>query len=175
MFRRHGLNRGARIAALLAAGTLLVGASLPGLEQSLLYPHNSERARAALPPMQWDAGLAADAREWARYLAATGQFEHFEEFSDDPNAQGENLWMGTRSAFSPETMVGHWIEEKKDFKPGVFPDNSRTGDLADVGHYTQIMWRDTSRVGCAIAADAENEYLVCRYSATGNVVGERPF
>lgn len=175
MFRCSKLDRGARMAAIVAAGSMLIGAALPSLEQRLLYSHNTERARANLPAMHWDAGLAADAAKWSRHLAATGRFEHFEEFSDDPDAQGENLWMGTRDAFSPETMVGHWIGEKKHFKPGVFPNNSMTGDLADVGHYTQIMWRDTSKVGCAIAANAEDEFLVCRYSATGNVIGERPF
>lgn len=172
MLRR---NHAIRIATVLASGLFLIGASLPSLEQRLLYAHNTERARVALPSMQWDAELSADAAQWARHLATTGQFEHFEEFSDDPDAQGENLWMGTRGAFAPETMVGHWIAEKKDFKPGVFPNNSRTGDVEDVGHYTQIMWRDTTRMGCAIARSAEDEYLVCRYSATGNVIGERPF
>lgn len=165
----------AAISALLVAAPALTGATLPTLEQRLLNPHNAERVRAGVPPMQWDAQLATDAQQWARHLAATGQFEHFEEVSDDPDAQGENLWMGTRGAFSPEVMVGHWIEEKKDFKPGVFPDNSRTGDLEDVGHYTQIVWRDTRNVGCAIARNAADEFLVCRYSATGNVIGERPF
>jgi hypothetical protein len=89
--------------------------------------------------------------------------------------QGENLWLGTESHFSPEEMVGTWIEEKSHFKPGIFPDNSRTGDLDDVGHYTQLMWRGTERVGCAIRANGEYDILVCRYSAAGNVIGERPF
>ena len=55
------------------------------------------------------------------------------------------------------------------------PDNSRTGDLEDVGHYTQLMWRDTDRVGCAVEANGEYDILVCRYAAAGNVIGERPF
>lgn len=171
----RNILRTAGMAALAAMGPLLSGAALPSLEQRLLYTHNTERARADVPAMRWDSALAADARVWAHHLAATGQFEHFEEFSDDPEAQGENLWMGTRGAFAPETMVSHWIEEKKDYRPGVFPNNSRTGDLNDVGHYTQVMWRDTTRVGCAIIANARNEYLVCRYAASGNVIGERPF
>jgi hypothetical protein len=72
-------------------------------------------------------------------------------------------------------MVEGWIEEKRHFRPGRFPDNSRTGDFADVGHYTQLMWRATDRVGCALAAGAEEEVLVCRYRTAGNVVGEVPF
>ena len=72
-------------------------------------------------------------------------------------------------------MVEGWIEEKKYFRPGRFPDNSTTGDFADVGHYTQLMWRETGRVGCALAEGAAEEVLVCRYRTAGNVVGERPF
>ena len=72
-------------------------------------------------------------------------------------------------------MVGRWIEEKRDFKPGIFPANSRTGRLEDVGHYTQLMWRSTERVGCAITQNADYDFLVCRYLEGGNVIGERPF
>lgn len=154
---------------------LLIGAAAPETETLILGAHNRERARIELPAMHWDAALARDAQKWADHMAATGRFEHYEQISYDPDAQGENLWMGTRGAYSPETMVSHWIEEKKDFVPGVFPRNSLTGDLEDVGHYTQIVWRNTGRVGCAIAAGDEDEFLVCRYAEGGNVIGERPF
>jgi hypothetical protein len=142
-------------------------------DSRLLAAHNRERTAAGLAPLGWDEGLAADAEEWAAELAATGEFEHSADDEDDP--QGENLWEGTRASFTPEDMVGMWIEEKKHFKPGIFPDNSRTGDLEDIGHYTQLMWRDTGRVGCAKRSNAENDVLVCRYAAAGNVIGERPF
>jgi hypothetical protein len=72
-------------------------------------------------------------------------------------------------------MVGLWVEEKKNFRPGRFPDNSRTGQVEDVGHYTQIVWRSTTRVGCAVTRNSSDEYLVCRYSQGGNVLGEQVF
>ena len=72
-------------------------------------------------------------------------------------------------------MVGLWIEEKKHLLPGPIPSNSATGRFEDVGHYTQLMWRDTGRVGCAVAAGEQYEILVCRYRTAGNVVGEEPF
>ena len=172
MTKRTGL---AKVALLLALAPALIGAVAPDRDMLILAAHNRERAMLDLPAMRWDAKLAVDARQWAQYLAASGEFEHFEEESDDPDAQGENLWMGTRGAFSPETMVRHWAQEKKDFVYGTFPDNSRTGDLEDVGHYTQIVWRDTGAVGCAIVSNDEDDYLVCRYAASGNVMGEKPY
>ena len=68
-----------------------------------------------------------------------------------------------------------WIEEKKDYRPGIFPANSRTGKFEDIGHYTQLMWRATGKVGCALANGRPYEVLVCRYREAGNVEGERPF
>ena len=79
--------------------------------------------------------------------------------------------MGTRGAFSFEAMVGGWSSERKDFVPGVFPAVSRAGSWEKVGHYTQMVWPTTTRVGCAIASNATSDYLVCRYSPAGNVIG----
>ena len=163
-------------AALAMLSSLLIGSI--GLDTNfdsrLLAAHNRERSAAGLEPLRWDDGLKADAAEWAAYLAETGEFEHMED-EDEAEPQGENLWEGTRAAFTPEDMVGMWIAEKRHFKPGIFPDNSRTGNLDDVGHYTQLMWRDTGKVGCARSSNDENDVLVCRYAAAGNVIGERPF
>jgi hypothetical protein len=174
-----GIGNKARLAAavsLALAAPLLTGATgrLTSLDQRLLAAHNRERSEAGIAPLAWDPALAAEAAAWGSELAASGRFEHAGDTGDD-DPQGENLWAGTRGAYAPEEMVDGWVEEKKDFRPGRFPDNSRTGDYEDVGHYTQLMWRDTDRVGCALAAGAEEEVLVCRYRTAGNVVGEVPF
>jgi hypothetical protein len=166
----------AATAALALAAPLLIGGTgrLTSLDQRLLAAHNRERDALGIAPLAWDPVLAREAAAWGSELAASGAFEHDEDRGgDDP--QGENLWAGTRGAYAPEEMVGGWIEEKKYFRPGRFPENSTTGDFADIGHYTQLMWRETDRVGCALAAGAAEEVLVCRYRTAGNVVGERPF
>ncbi|MGJ3627423.1 CAP domain-containing protein [Sphingomonas sp. MMS24-JH45] len=75
----------------------------------------------------------------------------------------------------PEAMVDAWAREKRYYKPGVFPDNSTTGHVADVGHYTQLMWRATRRVGCAVARGVREDVLVCRYAEAGNYRGETAF
>ena len=164
-------------AAMLLVAPLIVGSTgrLTSLDDRLLAAHNRERAAAGLPPLAWDQALAADAADGGDGLAAIDDIQHYPDDPEDPEPQGENLWLGTSGYYSPEAMVGMWIEEKKHFVPGVFPANSRTGNLDDVGHYTQLMWRDTGRVGCALAEGSEDEILVCRYSTAGNVMGERVF
>ena len=146
---------------------------LANCDLRVLATQNSERARLGLGPLRWNADLAASAASWASRLAATHRFQHARE---DPIApEGENLWEGTRGYYPPEAMVNAWIRERKYFKPGIFPDNSTTGNVEDVGHFTQLAWRDTTQVGCAMAQNAEYDILACRYSQAGNYVGQRPF
>jgi hypothetical protein len=135
----------------------------------ILAAHNQVRAEAGVAPLAWDSALGDAAANYAVYLAVTNSFQHSEQ-SHRPDT-GENLWMGTRGAFSFEAMVGGWSSEQKDFVPGVFPAVSRAGSWEKVGHYTQMVWPSTTRVGCAIASNATRDYLVCRYSPAGNVMG----
>lgn len=166
---------GAAAIALLSPLVLGSVGQRTDLDQRLLAAHNRERAALGVPALAWSDGLAHDAAGWAEQLARAGAFEHSPDDPADPDPQGENLWAGTRGSYGPEAMVGGWIEEKTNFKPGVFPDVSRTGNWDDVGHYTQVAWRATGEVGCAVARGAAEDVLVCRYAAGGNVEGERPF
>jgi hypothetical protein len=172
---RFGRLAGA--AALCLCLPLLAGATgrLTSLDGRILAAHNRERSDAGLPAMRWDAALAADAAEWGEQLAAMDDIEHSPDDPDDEDPQGENLWLGTSGYFTPEQMVGMWVEEKRHFVARPIPYASKTGNFDDVGHYTQLMWRETGEVGCALTEGAENEILVCRYSTAGNVEGERAF
>jgi hypothetical protein len=169
--------RAAALMALCLSAPLLTGATgrLTSLDSRVLAAHNRERTDAGLPQLRWDPALAADAAEWGEELAAIDDIEHAPDDPDDPEPQGENLWLGSRGHFAPEQMVGMWIEEKKHYVARPIPYSSRTGKFDDVGHYTQVMWRDTGSVGCALANGRAYEILVCRYSTAGNVEGERPF
>lgn len=161
------------IALLATIGAPILGGADSGFEARIVARHNSERASLGVPPLAWDPALARSARAWANRLAATNSFKHAPENQAAP--EGENLWAGTRNRFSPEAMVDAWARERRYFKPGRFPDNSTTGHVADVGHYTQLMWRDTRSVGCALARGDREDVLVCRYSSAGNYEGEIPF
>jgi hypothetical protein len=139
--------------------------------ESLLGIHNAERAAVGSAPLLWDPVLAVAAGVYAAELARTGVLRH------SPRAarpgQGENLWMGTRGAFAPAQMAGSWASERRWFRPGIFPSVSNTGNWADVGHYTQMIWPTTTRVGCALASSARADFLVCRYAPAGNIDGRR--
>ncbi len=141
------------------------------VEARLLAAHNDERRRVGAPPLLWSADLEVEARSWARELIATGRFAH----DPRPHGHGENLWTGWGDrTWTPEEMVEDWIEERKDYRPGVFPNVSRTGNWTAVGHYTQLIWAGTTHVGCAIEARGDQQLLACRYAPPGNVDGRRP-
>jgi hypothetical protein len=148
------------------------GAAL--LREAMLAGHNDARAALGLPPLVWNAALAADADRYADELARTGRFEHSPQPRGAP-PQGENLWTGTRGAYSYREMVGHWVEERRFYRPLPVPESSASGRFGDVGHYTQIVWRATQEVGCALARNTRDDFLVCRYLPTGNIVGETPY
>jgi len=137
----------------------------------MVEAHNRLRERFGVPALSWDESLAADAKAYAETLARTQRFRHAAQ-TDTDAVQGENLWMGTRTAYDYAEMTGAWIEEGAHVRPGRFPEVSTTGSWHDVGHFTQMVWGDTQRLGCAIAANAEDEVLVCRYFPAGNVMGE---
>ncbi|MEO1045150.1 MAG: CAP domain-containing protein [Pseudomonadota bacterium] len=143
------------------------------LRRTMMQTHNAARRDVGAAALSWDNTLARSAQIYADKLARTGRFEHDPD-NTGPAAQGENLWMGTRNAFGYAEMAGGWVDERKMFKPGIFPDNSTTGRWSDVGHYTQIIWPTNTHMGCALASSRSNDYLVCRYSPGGNIVGRDP-
>lgn len=147
----------------------------PSVNQTerLLVVHNAERTRLGLPPLVWNFALARDAGDYARILLARGQLQHASPA--DRKDHGENLWMGTAGAWDSAGMVGMFLDERRNFRAARFPDVSLTGNWTDVGHYTQIVWRETREVGCAIDSGNGKDVLVCRYHPAGNVLGQNPY
>ena len=159
------------LAGLCAAAPAPASSFASEFPARILAAHNAERARMGMAPLVWDAALGTAAATYAQQMAFTGMFQHSNRQAR--RGVGENLWMGTHGAFSPEAMVGGWASEKRYFMPGVFPNNSRSGNWEDVGHYTQMIWPTTTRVGCALASTARVDYLVCRYATAGNIDGHK--
>lgn len=163
---------------LLPVSTLILASlAAPGSAQRmdpiaarLLAAHNAARAAAGQPPLAWDPALAAAAASYAQALAASGTLQHSPKQSRP--GQRENLWMGTAGAYSPEQMIRTFVDERRYFKNGVFPDVSTTGNWMDVSHYTTMIWPTTTRVGCAVNRARGFDFLVCRYSPPGNIDGK---
>ena len=132
---------------------------------AILDEHNRERAEVRSPPLHWDPQLAAGAEAYANVLARTGQLVHAPRAGrgiERENLSSGNLW------WTPRQMINNWLKEKRDFKPGIYPDVSTTGRWEDVSHYTQMIWPTTTSLGCGFASGSGLQWLVCRYSPGGN-------
>ena len=139
------------------------------LATRLLAAHNQARAEAGVPPLVWDRELAAAAAAYGPTLTHLGRPIHAERLGR--NCPHENLLQSSRGGRTPEQMVAYWVSERHNYVPGTFPNVSRTGRWSDVAHYTQIIWRATTRVGCAVHADLNYDWLICRYTPPGNIDG----
>lgn len=144
-------------------------AALPPFARDMLAVHNAERSRFGYQPLRWNPALAANAQVYARQLARTGQLAHAPR--EGRGIERENLSKGL-VGWNADQLMASWIAERRLFRPGVFPNVSTTGNWYDVGHYSQMIWPETTDIGCAMATGSGFSWLVCRYSPGGNKDGK---
>jgi pathogenesis-related protein 1 len=132
--------------------------------RDIVSAHNMVRARVEVPPLVWSGRLASIAQAWANNLLTRNDFSH----RPDPH-YGENLFEIMGANASSAEVVGDWASESRRYN---YTSNKCRGVC---GHYTQIVWRDTKEVGCAIARGNGREVWVCNYDPPGNWVGKRPY
>jgi uncharacterized protein YkwD len=128
--------------------------------------HNEKRAtdrNVIAPPLVWDKELATAAEQYAQNMADSGSFNHDSNRGD----VGENLYMSTGTA-GCQVASEAWYNEVDNYSPG-----SPVGgfSIGAVGHYTQMMWKSTKKLGCGAASGRGGTYVVCRYFPAGNIVG----
>lgn len=167
--------------ALIACSGPVLGEGSSSLEHprmaAMLEAHNDARAFATpdpvppLAPLGWSDALASDAAEWTGRCRA----------AHDPRLDGQGeSWYATSSSGQTTAwdVVVAWASESADYD---LEANACTGTC---GHYTQLVWRETTEVGCAfqacesaMGADFRDggEIWVCRYAPAGNSAGERPY
>jgi uncharacterized protein YkwD len=141
-------------------------AMAPSMPESMLEGHNALRARLKLKPLIWSDKLARAAQEWADTLVKEGAFRH------RPRSPfGQNLYDIIGSEFLPQQIINGWAGEAKDFDYAA--NLCKEGRIC--GHYTQMVWRETKELGCAVAHGGNREVWVCEYSPPGNIFGMRPY
>ena len=133
----------------------------------ILAIHNAERAAVGAQPLCWNPQLANDAAIYAAEMARTRQFQHSSRTGR--GIARENL-LSAPIGYSTDRMMGLWVAEKRDFRPGIFP-NVCNGDWSRCAHYTQMIWPTTTDIGCGMAPGGGYNWLVCRYSPGGNKDG----
>ncbi|KAJ4716071.1 pathogenesis-related protein 1-like [Melia azedarach] len=134
--------------------------------QDYVNAHNAARAQVGVGPVTWDDRVAAFARNYANQRIGDCKLIH----SGGP--YGENLaW--SSGDLSGTDAVKLWVDEKANYNY-----NSNTCAAGKVcGHYTQVVWRDSVRIGCAKVKcnNGAGTFIGCNYDPRGNIVGKKPY
>lgn len=145
--------------------------NMPTQIAEFLKVHNDARAEVGAPPLVWDDKLAAFAQEWADHLVAKGGgLEHRTD-----NKYGENL-----AGYMPETGMRPvhgaklWYDEIKNYDA---VNNTKVDpNGVAIGHYTQMVWRKSTKVGFGIAMGNDGMAILCaNYDPVGNFNNEHPY
>ena len=133
--------------------------SLSDFASSVLAEHNKKRAlQKDTPALTWSDTLATYAQDYADNYDCSGTLTH----SGGP--YGENLALG----YDGPGAVDAWYNEISDY------DFSNPGFSSNTGHFTQVVWKSTTQVGCGIktCGGAWGDYVICSYNPAGNYGGE---
>lgn len=146
-------------------------------KEKALEIHNIERASLKLKSLEWSSKLERDAQKYADYLAKKEKFRHSNSNELNNLNQGENLFK-LEGDFNLKDYLSEasfsWLSEKKDYVYAKIGNNKNI--LSKVGHYTQMIWHNTTKIGIAYSISKSGDvYVVARYYPSGNWDGEYPY
>ncbi|KAK3579805.1 hypothetical protein CHS0354_020990 [Potamilus streckersoni] len=159
--------------ACLSKSPLASNSGVSSADQSLIVnKHNEYRGKVApeatdMLKMSWDTYVAAVAQAWADncdYIHDDG----YKRTIPGRYWTGQNLGKATgQPALAWDSVVTMWYSEVNSF---VY--NSSSNVFADIGHYTQLVWAKTHKIGCGYAYCSTFHFYVCNYAPGGNGAGQ---
>lgn len=157
------------------AATLLTAAE----QTDMIAAHTKWRTTVNVPALTWSSTLADTAQAWADSLKTK---QACKPAHSGAAGLGENLFWASALMYSNGTtqaqavtstqVTDAWGNESKDYTYST--NTCATGKVC--GHYTQVVWKATTQVGCGKAVCADNTQIwVCNYTPQGNFVGKKPY
>jgi Cysteine-rich secretory protein family len=150
------------------------GSNNTNFVNTILEIINRERAAVGVPPLVWNNSLAAGAQAWADYEASLDRSFHspgnYKDYAETTAEAGPHNPMDVNATLM--WMLNFWINEKQNYHGGVLTEEN----WAPISHYTQLVWRTTTEIGCGMATSSNgNDFLVCRFLPMGNYIGQAPY
>ncbi|XP_063717266.1 uncharacterized protein LOC134844492 [Symsagittifera roscoffensis] len=161
---------------------VLFGYSSGSFRKAILDKHNLHRGNAGLPLLTWNFALATAAQAHTDILTQSGC--HLKHSTGDFRSlgQGENLWMTSQKGLTAYKLgfsaAKGWYGEIDRYKYPKNPTDSWSScvDWKKVGHFTQMMWSTTTKIGCGRGTCSNGKTIVtCHYLAHGNINGQPLF
>ncbi len=132
--------------------------------KDILERHNSLRAIHRASALKWNADVQNYAQNWADKIAREDRMYHRQ-----PNKYGENIYWMSGGNPSAASVVQAWYNEIKQYN------FARPGFSGATGHFTQVVWKGSTELGCGKARSRRGGlYVVCNYSPPGNYLGRFP-
>lgn len=142
--------------------------------QEALVFHNNVRKDVSVQPLEWDIDMAKYAQEWADYLANDNDcnIEHRGNIGKNSKNAGENIFWGSGMDYTALDASEKWYGEIKSYTYGVLSNQN----WYSTGHYTQIVWRNTKKVGIGVSKCSSGAtIIVANYFPPGNYIGQKPY
>lgn len=117
--------------------------------------HNDLRIKHGAPLVTEPFALTMEAQAWADRCV----FQHAQG-----TGHGENLAIG-RDLTAYRAMQ-LWYDEGKNY-----PYGAATPPMSYM-HFTQVIWKNTTEIGCASKVCPQGTLYVCRYNPPGNYIGQ---
>ncbi|XP_054158101.1 uncharacterized protein LOC128956389 [Oppia nitens] len=141
----------------------------------ILHAHNVYRSRHQnTEPLVLDQTVIAYARSRCQTISQYNGLSYGHQ-GLQVGVYGENLYWkggggggGGNSAANSNEAVNSWYDEIK------FYNWANPGFSMQTGHFTQLVWVGTSKLGCAQCSSSTEQYIVCNYQIPGNMMGQFP-
>ncbi|CAI7779085.1 unnamed protein product [Closterium sp. NIES-54] len=118
--------------------------------------------------------VAAHAQAWATALTNTSYSCSIVHGGHD--GEGQNLASASPAGIKTGADAsGWWVHEGQCYTVDVHPNGCAGGNWAKCGHYTQVIWNDTLKLGCGKASCAGADVWACHYYPSGNWGGQWPY
>jgi uncharacterized protein YkwD len=134
----------------------------PQFIEEALEEHNRLRAKHGIGPMTIDEDLNNVAQAWANKLLQKGKMEH------STNGFGENVFWASGGSINGVKPCQAWYSEIKDFN------FKRIDHTPGTGHFTQLLWKSSVKLGIALASGKAGHFVVANYNPPGNFLGQYP-
>jgi hypothetical protein len=132
-----------------------------------LQSHNELRRLHYTDPLEYDSELSKNAQKYAEFLVSIGSLQSSDCLINGKEV-GESLAYTGGHALTGTDMTNMWYEENRDYD--FKTSTTKPGKVA--GHFTQLVWKDTKRVGFGLAQKNNAYYAVAYYHPPGNVEGK---